>query len=95
MGIRTDFIDFYRIGIEERRRATAPGARSESMQAWLGWMRDLEARGHLKSPGQPLEDTGKVVRGQAMTGESGGISNSDCARAISVDRIFARVRTAR
>jgi hypothetical protein len=42
-----------------------PEAAQKSMQAWLAWIRDLEAKGHLRNPGQPLERTGKVVRGKA------------------------------
>jgi hypothetical protein len=34
------------------------------MQAFLVWVRELEAKGHLKNPGQPLERTGKVVHGE-------------------------------
>ncbi len=30
---------------------------------WLSWIRELEAQGHLKSPGQPLSLQGKVMRG--------------------------------
>jgi hypothetical protein len=41
-----------------------PELAQQSMQAWLSWVRGLEAKGHLKSPGQPLERTGKVVRGK-------------------------------
>jgi hypothetical protein len=33
------------------------------MKVWLSWLRELESNGHLKSPGQPLATTGKVVRG--------------------------------
>ena len=39
----------------------------QSMQTWLAWIRDLEAKGHLKDPGQPLGHTGKVVRGKDRT----------------------------
>jgi hypothetical protein len=38
-----------------------PERAQRSMQAWMAWIRDLEAKGHLKNPGQPLERTGKVV----------------------------------
>ena len=53
-------------------RATEAGAQEamgtperaqRSMQGWLAWIRDLEANGHLKNRGQPLERTGRVVRG--------------------------------
>ena len=39
----------------------------QSMQAWLAWMRGLEAKGHIKNPGNPLGTEGRVVRGQAKT----------------------------
>jgi len=42
-----------------------PERAQRSMQAWLGWIRELEAKGHLKDPGQPLDRAGKVVRGAA------------------------------
>jgi hypothetical protein len=42
-----------------------PERAKESMQRWLQWIRDLEARGHLANPGQPLARTGRVVRGPA------------------------------
>jgi len=41
-----------------------PERAQRSMQAWLGWIRDLEATGHLKNRGQPLERSGRVVRGK-------------------------------
>ena len=41
-----------------------PERAQRSLQAWLAWIRDLEARGHLKSRGQPLDRAGKVVRGR-------------------------------
>ena len=42
-----------------------PEAAKRSMQAWMSWMRDLETKGHLKNPGQPLERAGRVVRGKS------------------------------
>jgi len=44
-----------------------PEQAQQSMQRWMTWMQDLEKRGHLKDRGQPLERTGKVVRGQQKT----------------------------
>lgn len=41
-----------------------PERAQKSLQTWLAWMRDLETKGHLKDPGQPLERTGKVVTGK-------------------------------
>jgi hypothetical protein len=40
-----------------------PERAQQSLQTWLAWIRELEANGHLKERGQPLERTGKVVRG--------------------------------
>lgn len=49
---------------EQREHMGTPERAQQSMQAWLTWIRDLEAKGHLKDAGQPLEVTGKVVRGK-------------------------------
>ena len=40
-----------------------PERAQQSMQRWLAWIRNLETNGHLKNRGQPLERTGRVVRG--------------------------------
>jgi hypothetical protein len=40
-----------------------PEAAQSSMKLWMAWMAELEAKGHLKSRGEPLERTGKVMRG--------------------------------
>jgi hypothetical protein len=49
---------------EQREHMGTPELAQKSMQAWMEWVRDLEARGHLKDPGQPLDGSGKVVRGK-------------------------------
>jgi hypothetical protein len=60
----SEFVYLFRSSEDGRREAMGTPERAQrSMQAWLAWMRDLEAKGHLKNPGQPLETTGKVVRG--------------------------------
>ena len=40
-----------------------PERAREGLQAWFTRIRDLEQRGHLKHPGQPLARSGRVVRG--------------------------------
>ena len=61
----SEFIYLFRIGAEEQRQAMGtPEQAQQSMQSWLAWMRELEANGHLANQGQPLEQAGKVVRGQ-------------------------------
>ena len=60
----SEFVYLFRATEAEQRTAMgSPERAQQSMQAMLAWFRDLEAKGHLKSPGQPLEPTGRVVRG--------------------------------
>ena len=40
---------------ENREHMGTPEQAQKSMQAWLGWIRELESKGHLKDPGQPLD----------------------------------------
>ena len=44
-----------------------PERAQKSMQRWMEWMGELEAGGHLKDRGQPLDRAGKVVRGKQRT----------------------------
>lgn len=60
----SEFVYLFRATADDQREAMATPERAQrSMQTWLAWIRDLEAKGHLKEPGQPLAPTGKVVRG--------------------------------
>ena len=60
-----DYVYLFRISEEAQREAMGtPERAQERMQAWLAWMRDLDAKGHLKERGQPLDRAGKVVRGR-------------------------------
>jgi len=36
----------------------------QTMQKWMTWLKDLGAKGHIKDQGQPLEPSGKVVKGR-------------------------------
>ena len=61
----SDFVYLFRSTETGRREAMGtPELAQKSMQAWLAWIRDLQANGHLKNPGQPLAASGKVVRGK-------------------------------
>jgi hypothetical protein len=40
-----------------------PQEQQESMKRWGDWFKELGAKGNLKSPGQPLDQAGKVVKG--------------------------------
>jgi len=61
----SEFMYLFRSTEEQAREAMGTPERAQrSMQAWLAWIHDLEAKGHLKDRGQPLERAGKVVRGK-------------------------------
>src|SRR5215831_8482258 len=61
----SEFIYLFRATLAGRQEAMGTPERAQrSMQAWLGWIRELETKGHLKNPGQPLDPTGSVVSGK-------------------------------
>ena len=61
----SEFVFLFRSTDEGQRMAMGtPELAQKSMQSWLAWIRDLQANGHLKNPGQPLKTSGKVVRGK-------------------------------
>ena len=55
-----EYLYVYRGG----RRPSSPQDAQAVMQQWMTWLQDLATRGHIKDQGQPLEPTGKVVRGK-------------------------------
>jgi hypothetical protein len=60
-----EFVYLFRADEAGQREAMGtPERAQQSMQSWLAWIRGLEAGGHMKDPGQPLDRTGKVVRGE-------------------------------
>ena len=60
----SEFVYLFRTGHAQQREAMdTPERAQRSLQVWLTWIRELEAKGHLKDPGQPLSVEGKVVRG--------------------------------
>jgi hypothetical protein len=60
----SQFILLFRHGEADYREAMGtPERAQQSLKKWLAWIHDLEAKGHLKSRGHPLERTGKVIRG--------------------------------
>ena len=63
----SEFVYLFRASEADQREAMGTPERAQrSMQGWLAWIRQLEAKGHLKDPGQPLDRTGKVVRKARM-----------------------------
>jgi len=59
-----EFVLLFRINEADQKAALGtPEQAQRSMELWLAWIRELELGGHLKSRGEPLERSGKVVRG--------------------------------
>lgn len=56
----SEFVYLYRGG----DRSDSPQQAEQVMQKWVAWMKELGEKGHLKDRGQPLELSGKVVRGK-------------------------------
>jgi hypothetical protein len=63
----SQFLYLYRMDPTKRMQAMSPDVAQQQMQRWMTWMQELDAKGHLKDRGQPLENGGKVVRGQQKT----------------------------
>jgi hypothetical protein len=61
----SEFVFLYRGG--ERMPATSPEQAQQQMQKWMGWLKELTDKGHVKDPGHPLERTGKLVKGRPTT----------------------------
>jgi hypothetical protein len=60
----SQFLYLYRSTDAQRQQAMGtPESAQQSMQKWVRWMQELDAKGHLKDRGQPLDRAGKVVRG--------------------------------
>ena len=59
------FAYLFRIDAEGQREArSTPGYAQQSLTVWRAWIRQLEASGHLKDAGFPLEQEGGVVQGR-------------------------------
>jgi hypothetical protein len=59
----SEFVYLYRGGEAGR----SPEEAQQVMQKWMTWLKDLGAKGHIKDQGQPLEPTGKLVKGKQKT----------------------------
>jgi hypothetical protein len=56
----SQFVYLYR-GVEAGR---SPERMQQSLQKWMAWMKQLSDQGHIKDSGQPLELSGRVVKGK-------------------------------
>lgn len=63
----SEFVFLLRSDEESYQNAMGTPERAQkSMEAWIAWVRDLEAKGQLGSGGMPLERSGKTVRGREL-----------------------------
>jgi hypothetical protein len=60
-----EYIYLYR-GNEALRGDRSPQEVQKGMEKWMGWMKDLAAKGHMKDTGFPLENSGKVTRKKGL-----------------------------
>jgi len=56
----SEFLYLYRGGESGR----SPERMQQMMQKWMTWLKELGQKGHVKDQGQPLERTGKLVKGK-------------------------------
>jgi hypothetical protein len=64
----SEFVYLYRSSEQEHQQTMgSPEQMQKTMQKWMAWMKELGEKGHIKDPGQPLERTGKVVKGKQKT----------------------------
>ena len=62
----SEFVFLFRSTPEGQQAAMGtPEQAQRSLESWMTWIRGLEADGHLAERGQPLDRTGRVVRGDA------------------------------
>jgi hypothetical protein len=60
----TDYVYLFRSTEAASQGAMGtPERAQQSLQKWIAWINGLEAQGHLKNRGLPLERSGSVVRG--------------------------------
>ena len=59
----SEFVFLYRGGEGGR----SPENAQQMMQKWMTWLKDLGSKGHIKDQGQPLERSGKLVKGKQKT----------------------------
>jgi hypothetical protein len=68
----SEFVYLYRGGAMGR----SPEQIQQTMQKWMAWFKQLSDKGHIKSPGHPLERGGKVVKGSQKTVTDGPFAES-------------------
>ena len=55
----SEYVFLYRGGEQGR----SPERAQQMMQKWMAWFKEMAAKGHVKNQGNPLERSGKLVKG--------------------------------
>jgi len=71
----SEFVFLYRNEVTAAPPASAEQMQ-QTMQKWMSWMKEMGDKGQLKSPGHPLERTGKVVKGKQKSVTDGPFTES-------------------
>ena len=58
----SDFLFLFR---GSNLQAHSPEQMQKTTQKWVAWFKDLGEKGVIKDPGNPLERSGKVVKGRS------------------------------
>ena len=77
----SEFLFVYRGGM---RAPSSPEQMQQIMQKWMNWLQDLQAQGHLKDRGNPLEPGGKVVSGERKLVTDGPYAEKDLVGGYSL-----------
>lgn len=79
-----EFVFLYRGG--ERPAGESPAQMQQETQRWVTWLGQLDAAGHVKDRGQPLERRGKLVQGRSKTVTDGPYAEKDVVGGYSLIR---------
>jgi hypothetical protein len=81
----SEFLFLYRSGEAENRQSMgSPEQMQKSMERWTAWLRALGEKGHLKDAGQPLDQTGKLVKGKQKVITDGPYAEKDVVGGFSI-----------
>jgi Uncharacterized protein conserved in bacteria len=72
----SDFLLLYRLPADSPDMPDSPQRMQERLERWRAWFGELEAKGHLKTLGHPLEMGGAVVKDGGSTVHDGPYAES-------------------
>jgi hypothetical protein len=72
----SDFLLLYRLPADSADLPSSPQRLQERLERWRVWFGELEAKGHLKALGHPLEMGGAVLKDGGATVHDGPYAES-------------------